>query len=271
MNAAGNGSFEQKVRAITSEWNGVLLTVLREQFAKHGQPVPELDEQELLTNAPRLLEDLTFPQGGTRNAFIVLTAPSGAGKGTVGKGLQARGIPKLPRVNTRPIRAGEAEGEEYFFVTDARFNEMKTGGEVFCATSTAEQSKEAGGSSVASTQAGIPTKEFDAYVGQGKPFFIDSGAGTAKKIKQEEHVQNIPFQVVFLLPPSFEEMIRRVTSRRAQEAAEGGKIMTDETLLDRLAIAVNHLRKSPETTDGYVVNDLVERAIERLAAYLSPA
>ncbi len=268
-------SFEAKLEGIKHEWNVVTLDVLKGQYQKRGMELPEMDEGVLLEKAPRMLEDLADTETElAQPAFIVITAPTGVGKGTIGAGLRERGIPKLPRVNTRPIRDGEAEGEEYFFVDDTTFEKMKKKGEIFCTTSTAEESKEAESAGkvdvevqAAKTQAGIPTKEFDNYLASGEVFFIDSGAGTAKRIKQEKKLKDVDFKTVFLLPPSFDEMVRRATGRRSQEDIGKADVMSDATLLDRFSIAVNHFRRSVETADAYVVNDQAERAVDQIAQY----
>ncbi|HCM67443.1 MAG: hypothetical protein A2898_03415 [Candidatus Kerfeldbacteria bacterium RIFCSPLOWO2_01_FULL_48_11] len=267
-------SFEAKIQAIKSDWNAAMLEIVHAQYRHRGLDVPKMNESEMLERAPYLLESATSPTEGQEPAkFIVLTAPTGVGKNTVGKRLEADGVAKLPRVNTRSIRPGEVEGKDYFFVDDVKFAEMVEHGEVFCATSTAEESKEAHGKGVelsgaAQTQAGIPRAEFQAYLRSGQPFYIDSGAGTARKIKSEPAVQGLAYKTVFLLPPSIDEMLRRVLSRRQEEAGAGSDTtMSDVTLLDRLTIAVNHLRRSADTADGYVVNDRVERAAKEIQRY----
>ena len=268
-------TFEKEMEILKQGWNSVLLDVLAKQYEKHGKDLPkDLEQSELLEKAPHFLELLTEPKeikGDT--AFLVLTAPTGVGKGTVGKQLRNSGIPKLPRVNTRPIRPGEVDGQDYYFVDEKRFGEMVNKGEVFCVTSTAEESKEAsqdeliGDTKTAKTRAGIPLQEFSNRIKSGHRFYIDGGAGTARKIKSEEVTKRANFQVAFLLPPSFTEMKRRVLKRRGEETVRSDEVMSDETLLDRFRIAINHLRQSVKTVDGYVVNDRVQRASEKLEEY----
>lgn len=264
-------SFQEKAEIIKEEWNQVIIEVLEKVYQSHNQELPQLASDKLIKQAPSLLEEATrenIEQGD--NALMLLTAPTGVGKGTVGKGLEERGIKKLPRVNTRPIRPGEVDGKEYYFVSEEEFEKMKAEGQLFCATSTEEESKDANQNEqketvkVARTQAGILKEKFGEMVSRGEKFYIDSGAGTVRRFKEEPEVQGINFKTVFLLPPSFDEMLNRVAGRRS----DANDPMSDETLLDRFKIAVNHLRKSIDTVDGYVVNDVVERAVERLAKVL---
>src|ERR1051325_10123663 len=67
-----------------------------------------------------------------RGLMLVLSAPSGAGKTTLSRLLMER-MPELSlsvSVTTRPMRPGEVEGSDYFFIDKARFDAMSKGGEL---------------------------------------------------------------------------------------------------------------------------------------------
>ena len=64
-------------------------------------------------------------------SLIVVTGPSGVGKGTVTGGLlsMVEKLEKSVSVTTRPMREGEIEGKDYFFRTEEQFSEMRKQGE----------------------------------------------------------------------------------------------------------------------------------------------
>lgn len=252
-------SFEQKVEQIKVQWNETIVELLKQRLPQDNNTNLEIDPNQ----ASFALETLTSKkETESKNDFIVLTAPTGVGKGTVGGLLEQNGIQKMPRVNTRKIRSSEVEGKDYYFVTEEKYQTMKDNNEMFCLTSTAEESNKLTNTAIEQSQAGILNSTFNDWINKKQPFYIDAGAGTARKIKEEMINRSGKFEVVFLLPPSFDEMINRVNNRREIEKSNGGKTMSDETLLNRLEIAVGHLKKSISNTDRYVVNDIAGRAAQ---------
>ena len=61
-----------------------------------------------------------------RGLLIILSGPSGVGKGTVCRSLQARmpGLRLSVSATTRPPRPGEIEGRDYYFISDAQFQRL---------------------------------------------------------------------------------------------------------------------------------------------------
>lgn len=229
------------------------------EVVKHFYPDQDLPDQELVKNGPHLLEEHTFQELNQKveQQFVIITAPSGAGKGTIGKVLEQKGLPKLPRVNTRGRRPGEDE-DAYHFVSEAEFDQMLDQDQLLAPTDSGDN------------RAGIEKKPFFQAVESGKPFYIDSGAGTARQIRQLPELQEMSFPVTFILPPSFDEMVRRIKNRVSEErqALEAdqkqGSTMDDELIQKRLDIAIQHLSESKNTTDLFVVNDEVDRAAGKI-------
>src|SRR4029453_4216596 len=67
-----------------------------------------------------------------RGLMFVLSSPSGAGKTTLSRMLmdKVRGLQMSVSVTTRPMRPGEVEGKDYFFVDQKRFDEMARNGDL---------------------------------------------------------------------------------------------------------------------------------------------
>ena len=135
-----------------------------------------------------------------RGLCLILSSPSGAGKTTLARGLLASdaGLKSSVSVTTRPPRAGEVDGEHYFFVSRERFEAMRAGGELL-------ESAEVFGNFY-----GTPAQPVKEALAQGKDIVFDvdwQGAASIASILPEDTVR------VFILPPSAEELARRIYTR----------------------------------------------------------
>jgi len=219
-------------------------------------------EDEPAENLPHILEKSTWEKADQEKPrqFLLMTGPSGVGKGTIGRGLESQGVVRVPRIITRSRRPGEPENE-YHFVSQAEYDELLQQGKLLCPTDRSTSATSCGG---------IEKDVILSAIKEKKPFYIDGGAGTARQIKKEPELQDVDFSVVFILPPTFKEMVRRLTNRTGQEkellskAGDEGRTMDPEVLAKRLEIAITHLRESSETTDFFVVNDEADRAAQRI-------
>lgn len=219
-------------------------------------------EDESVKLLPQLLEESTRERAIQKKPrqFILMTGPSGVGKGTIGRNLENQGIIRVPRVITRLRRPGERQ-DEYHFVSQAEYDELLKQGKLLCPTDR---------STSATSCAGIEKEVIFTAIHSGKPFYIDSGAGTARQIKKEPGLKGIDFSVVFILPPTFQEMVRRLTTRTGQEkvlhdtSADEGRTMDTKVMIKRLEIAITHLKESTDTTDFFVVNDQANRAAGKI-------
>lgn len=176
-----------------------------------------------------------------RGVLIVLSGPSGVGKGTVRKALFEE--PDIDfqysiSMTTRQPRMGEVNGEDYFFVTREQFEEEIANGNML---------------------------EYAEYVGNyyGTPkSFIDQSLAAGRDVLLEIEVQGA-LQVkdkmpegayIFLTPPDLQELKNRLINRGTEELA---------IINRRVATAASEIRMMANY-DYAVVNDEVELAVKRI-------
>ena len=179
-----------------------------------------------------------------RGKLLVLSGPSGCGKGTVLRALMAgrEDMAFSVSATTRSPRPGEVDGREYFFVTRERFMEMVEQGELL-------EHAEFVGNCYGTPKAPV-LQQLDA----GRHVLLDievQGAAQVKKAMPEA-------VLVFLTPPSLEELERRLRGRGTE---------TEEKILQRLKTAEYEMTLAGEY-DYTVVNDEVARAAAELAEIL---
>jgi guanylate kinase len=174
----------------------------------------------------------------------VLSGPSGVGKGSVIAAVRRR-HPQVwlsVSVTTRPPRPGETDGVEYHFVDQAEYDRMVEAGELL------EHATYAGNSY------GTPKQPVLDKIAAGLPALLEielQGARQVKAAMPEAHL-------VFLAPPSFDELARRLTGRGTEEP---------ERVRRRLDLARIEMAAEDEF-EAVIVNDDVERAADALVALL---
>ena len=180
-----------------------------------------------------------------RGLMLVLSSPSGAGKTTLSRRLLERedNLDMSVSVTTRPPRPGEVDGRDYVFVDQARFAEM------VLAHSFLEHAV------VFGHHYGTPKAQVEAALAAGRDVLFDvDWQGT------QQLVQNASNDIVsiFILPPSIEELRRRLHAR-AQDS--------DEVVASRMARAADELSHWAEY-DYTVVNDDADRSLDGIHAVL---
>lgn len=183
-----------------------------------------------------------------RGVLLVLSGPSGVGKGAVGKALRAR-FPDLAwsvSWATRAPRAGEQHGVDYFFVSRDEFlAERDAGGflEWF---------------DVYGDLKGTPKAPVLEHLAAGRDVLVEVDVQGALAIKEA-----LPEAVlVFLRPPSREAQRERFLRRAGDDASQLA------TLEQRLDAAAAEEALAPRF-DYVVVNDDLERAVDEVAAILT--
>ncbi len=179
-----------------------------------------------------------------KGILMVISGPSGCGKGTVIKELMKEGnFFYSVSATTRAPRAGEVHGKHYFFVSDAEFEKMVENGEFLEYTNTYGNSY------------GTPTAPVMSELEKGKDIILELDVMGAVNVKR-----NYPEALlVFLLPPSREELISRLVGRHTENA---------EQLEKRIA----YFDKEMELSDEYdfkVLNDVPQRAAKEVMDILS--
>ena len=141
-----------------------------------------------------------------RGLLLVLSSPSGAGKSTIANALleSEDDLTMSISATTRQPRPGEVDGEHYYFLTPERFQEMVAGGE-FLEHAT-----------VFGNSYGTPTAPVEAALEEGRDVLFDVDWQGAQEIQQYAHDDLVS---VFVLPPSVEELERRLLGR-AQDSEE---------------------------------------------------
>ena len=177
-----------------------------------------------------------------RGIIFILSAPSGAGKTTLIKGLRSV-YPEIElsiSCTTRALRDGEVNRREYRFVTPRQFDVMRAKGQF------AEWAR------VHNFFYGTPRRQLDRCVKGGRDILLDIDVQGARKIKRAYRGA----VAIFLLPPSMRELARRL-ARRGTEGRE--------TMRRRLANARGEIRRIIEY-DYYVVNREGKEAVAALRA-----
>lgn len=177
--------------------------------------------------------------------LTVLAGPSAVGKDTVAADVRAR----FPQVwlsvsaTTRPPRPGELEGVNYFFVSDDEFDRMVADGELL------EWAVVHG-----VYRYGTPRRPVIDHLATGDPALLVIDLQGARQVRA-----SMPeARFVFLAPPSWDELVRRLVGRGTEGEAERER---------RLASARVELAAEAEF-DHVIVNDDVRRATEELVAVM---
>jgi guanylate kinase len=184
--------------------------------------------------------------GCRRGRLIVLAGPSGVGKSSVVDELR-RQLPQLyfsVSATTRDPRPGEVDGTDYHFVGPAGFDRLIERGALL------EWAEIHGGLQ----RSGTPREPVERQLAAGRPVLVEVDLNGARAMKAA-----MPESVtVFLDPPTFEELARRLRGRGTESEAQYAR---------RLETAREELAARGEF-DVVVVNDDVQAAASRLVALL---
>ena len=181
----------------------------------------------------------------SRGVLVVFSGPSGSGKGTVLKEALKKSddLKVSVSVTTRAPRDGEVDGVDYIFYSQEQFRDLvsKNGfleWACFC-----------------ENYYGTPRAQIEAQLSEGKNVILEIEVQGAMKIREK-----CPEAVlIFNLPPSMEELKRRL---------EGRKTDADDVIKKRLDTAVWEITQA-EKYDYVLVNDEVEKAADTLLSIIN--
>jgi guanylate kinase len=181
------------------------------------------------------------PGKNRKGRLFIISAPSGAGKTTLCDVLKQR-FPELAYSishTTRPPRKNEAEGEDYFFISEEIFlKKIQTG-------------KWAEWAKVHGNYYGTCLEKLNELKNAGRNILLDIDVAGAMQIKKKfsEAI------TIFIMPPSFDILEKRLKSRGTDD---------EEEIQRRLG----HAREEIAHKDHYdhiIINDRLDEAIERLS------
>lgn len=176
--------------------------------------------------------------------LIVLSGPSGAGKGTICQELldSVSGLSYSVSATTREPRVGEEDGKHYYFVNRERFSELISQNQLL------EHAEFCG------NYYGTPRPAVERSVNEGKDIILEIEIEGALQIKKR-----FPQGVfIFIVPPSLDELRARISKRGTE---------TEDKIQQRLAKASDELHYVSEY-DYVVENDKLPEAVEKLKAII---
>lgn len=177
--------------------------------------------------------------------LVVLTGPAGVGKGTIEVALRK----KHPEIwlsvsaTTRDPRPGEVDGVNYLFMTEEEFLAKEKEG-YFLETAVVH----------GMAHYGTPLKPLEDHMSVGTPTLLEIDLQGARRVKEKAKELGLDVVTVFVAPPSFDELVRRLTGRGTE---------TEEQRNRRLETAKVELAAESEF-DVTIVNDVVEKAADEL-------
>lgn len=185
------------------------------------------------------------PDFKRRGVLFVLSSPSGAGKSTIARKLLAcePDLSMSVSATTRTIRPGEVDGKDYHFVDLEEFRRMANDHEFL------------EWAHVFGQRYGTPRAPVEAMLKSGKDVLFDIDWQGAQQLYQEAGPDVVR---VFVLPPTMEELERRLRSRNTD---------SDEVIAARMERAANEISH----WDGYdyvLINDNVEGCFDEVRAIL---
>ncbi|MCW1401168.1 guanylate kinase [Novosphingobium sp. MW5] len=180
-----------------------------------------------------------------RGLMFILSSPSGAGKTTIARRLlqEDAEIRLSVSVTTRPMRPGEVDGKDYHFVSQAEFDRMVEDDEFYEWAHVFDHCY------------GTPKAQIRAGLKAGEDFLFDIDWQGTQQLYQKDQQDVVR---VFLLPPSIDELRRRLNGR-ATDSAE-----VIHARMDRARAEISHW-------DGYdyvVVNDDIDLCFEKVTQIL---
>lgn len=179
----------------------------------------------------------------SKGKLFVVSGPSGVGKGTIVAKISPEMAALSISATTRPIGKGEIDGVNYWFISREKF---EAGIEKGLYLEYAE---------VFGNLYGTPMDRTQETIDQGKNIIleIDVQGGLQVKKKWPDAI------MIFILPPSIEELERRIRSRGRD---------AEDVIARRLQKASDEIKIGNEHYDYFVVNDILENAVSEVESII---
>jgi len=176
--------------------------------------------------------------------LVILAAPSGGGKTSIARLLEARrdDVGFSVSATTRAPRAGEQNGVDYWFLSRSEFLRRTEAGEFV------EWAEYAG------HLYGTLNDEVDRLLDRGKHVILDIEVQGAAQVRR----RRVDALAIFIVPPTAEELLRRLAGRRSETRDEIARRIAQADRELEAALAFDHL----------VVNDDLERAAAAVGAII---
>lgn len=177
-----------------------------------------------------------------KGSLLVVSGPSGSGKGTVVRSLVTdyEGYDLSVSATTRQPRKGETDGVHYHFLTNEQFDSMVS------------QNMFIEHARYSKASYGTPREPVENSIAAGRHVILEIEICGARQVKAAMPEA----KTVMLIPPTYAELKKRLTERGTE---------TDDEIERRLSIAVDEVRQI-DFFDYIVINDTVSAAAERLDA-----
>lgn len=183
---------------------------------------------------------IAAPRSG-RSRLLVLAGPTAVGKGTVAARIREQHpeIHLSVSATTRAPRPGEVDGVHYFFVDDAEFDRLIAAGELLEYAVVHNRSRY-----------GTPRRPIERALAEGRTVLLEIDLQGARQVRAADPSATL----IFLLPPSWDELVQRLVGRGTEDAEERAR---------RLRTAKVELAAQSEF-DYRIVNEDVAAAAEEV-------
>ena len=176
-----------------------------------------------------------------KGLLIIISGPSGVGKGTIREKLMKNNDINLfysVSMTTRKPRPGEVDGKDYYFVSDAEFTKNVEKGNLL------EWTEFVG------NKYGTPKDKIELLRKEGKNILLEIEVNGAQQV-----ISKVPDAIsIFILPPSLEELEKRIRGRSTE---------TDEVIMQRLEKAKKEFEHQIDY-DYKVINDNLDDTVEKI-------